>query len=203
MNATTVTEQLLLVSEPHTPPVPTEPYAIARNTPVPYIATSATSSVEWFTPSEYVEAARTAMGTIDCDPASCDVAQGTVQATFYFTRERDGLRQPWRGNVWLNPPYGASNIGAFTAKLKVELDAGNVTQACILTNACTDTIWFQRLARMASAVLFSRKRIRFMKADGVERDSPTHGQALFYLGLHVERFRSAFAGLCYECGRGR
>ena len=24
----------------------------------------------------------------------------------YYNKEQDGLKQPWYGNVWCNPPYG-------------------------------------------------------------------------------------------------
>jgi hypothetical protein len=33
----------------------------------------------------------------------------------YFTRKEDGLRQPWTGRVWCNPPYGRE-IGLWLAK---------------------------------------------------------------------------------------
>src|SRR6266567_8413556 len=63
------------------------------------------SDDEWFTPVEIIEAVRDVLGTIDLDPASCDEAQETVQATRYFTAENDGLKQEWAGRVWLNPPF--------------------------------------------------------------------------------------------------
>jgi hypothetical protein len=63
-------------------------------------------SNEWYTPSEYIEAARLVMGSIDLDPASCEYANETVMAGEYFNKEDDGLSQSWFGNIWLNPPYG-------------------------------------------------------------------------------------------------
>src|SRR6266700_2089374 len=64
------------------------------------------NSTEWYTPRKYVDAAREVMGSIDCDPASNDLANEIVQAKTYYTKETDGYNKRWHGNVWLNPPYG-------------------------------------------------------------------------------------------------
>ena len=64
-----------------------------------------TGNQEWYTPSEYVEAARRVMGEIDLDPASSELAQETVRASSYYTKDDDGLVSEWSGRVWLNPPY--------------------------------------------------------------------------------------------------
>ena len=49
------------------------------------------NSNEWYTPTQYVEAARRVLGGIDLDPASCEVANATVKATRYLTKDDDGL----------------------------------------------------------------------------------------------------------------
>src|SRR5262245_6844094 len=66
-----------------------------------------TGENEWYTPPAYLEAARLVLGGIDLDPASSDVAQRRVRAGRYFTKKDDGLSRPWRGRVWLNPPYAS------------------------------------------------------------------------------------------------
>lgn len=60
---------------------------------------------EMYTPVELIEAARRCMGTIDLDPASSIIANETVKADLFFTKENDGLNQDWFGNTWLNHPF--------------------------------------------------------------------------------------------------
>src|SRR5690606_1283786 len=80
----------------------------ATNTITPVFETN-----EWYTPPEYIEAARQVMGNIDVDPASNPEANTTVKASVFYTKEQDGLKQEWPGNVWLNPPYGRNTPGEF------------------------------------------------------------------------------------------
>lgn len=146
---------------------------------------------EWYTPPEYIEAARDVMGSIDLDPASCDTAQVNVKAKRFFTAEDDGLSKKWTGNVWLNPPYSKDWIGQFAAKVVSE--SGRFAQAVVLVNNATDTAWFHELASVASAVCFLRGRVKFLDRTGKPANTPVQGKAVLYVGPNVESFRKRFS----------
>jgi hypothetical protein len=62
-------------------------------------------NVESGTPPEVIAYARYVMGDIDLDPASSLFwNHHLVKAKRYFTKEEDGLVQPWSGRIFLNPP---------------------------------------------------------------------------------------------------
>jgi hypothetical protein len=96
---------------------PKEVVSEVRNRP--HVANNSGNN-EWYTPADYIEAAREVMGSIDIDPASNDIAQETVKAAVYYTAETNGLDKEWRGNVWMNPPYASDLIGKFIDKLVSE-----------------------------------------------------------------------------------
>ncbi len=160
--------------------------------PGPHVA-HATGEEEWYTPAEHLDAARLALGAIDLDPASCDLAQQAVRAVAYFTKADDGLTKPWAGRVWLNPPY--RNVRPFADKLATHYRAGEVTAAIALVNNCTDTLWFKPLAETAAALCFPVGRVKFTDAHGnTDRGSPLQGQVFVYLGDDADGFRAAFEG---------
>jgi phage N-6-adenine-methyltransferase len=151
-----------------------------------------TGENEWFTPEQYIEAARTVMGGIDLDPATHPAAQQTIKAEAFFTTEDDGLAQQWHGRVWLNPPYAQPLIGQFVDKLLEEHGDNRVSQAILLTHNYTDTTWFHRAEALATALCFTRGRIKFYDQDGDEC-APTQGQTFFYYGRHRDSFESVFS----------
>lgn len=151
-----------------------------------------TGENEWYTPPHIIDAATQALGSIDLDPASSHEANKTVQAEAIFTREDDGLRQEWYGNVWLNPPYASDLVQKFTDKLIAEYVADRLEAACLLVNNGTETKWFQKAIRVASAVAFPEGRISYWNPDRTSK-TPLQGQAILYFGADVERFTDAFS----------
>jgi len=143
---------------------------------------------EWYTPGKYIEIGRESMGSIDLDPASSVNAQKIVQAAQYYTLADDGLSQKWAGRVWLNPPYSKDLASRFTMKLIEHYLAGDVKQAVVLVNNCTETVWFQDMAQEASVICFPRGRIQFTDKKGNPSNSPLQGQALLYFGNAKQRF---------------
>lgn len=152
---------------------------------------------EWYTPQAFIDGARAVMGGIDCDPASSDEANALVGATIFYTAEQDGLCHPWRGRVWMNPPYAGDLIGKFCQQLVYSFQCGEVTEACVLVNNATETRWFQLLAHEASAVLFPAGRVKFWHPR--KESMPLQGQALLYLGTHTAVFQQTFAEMGVVC----
>ncbi len=150
-----------------------------------------TGENEWYTPSEYIEAARELLGTIDVDPASSEIANATVKASSYFSVDDDGLVKDWAGKVWLNPPYAQPAIHHFMQKAVDEFEAGRMEEGVALTHNYTDTKWFHLAAKCASAICFTRGRIGFLSPEG-KKAAPTQGQAFFYFGENQEAFADSF-----------
>ena len=148
---------------------------------------------EWYTPAPWIEAARAAMGGIDCDPASSAIANERVRATAIWTAEDDGRERVWGERVWMNPPYAQPLVADFCEALAVRFERGEVKQACVLVNNGTETAWFHRLLSVASAVCFPRTRVRFLAPSGEPSGSPLQGQACVYLGSNRAAFTKHFS----------
>jgi DNA N-6-adenine-methyltransferase (Dam) len=146
---------------------------------------------EYYTPAIYIEAAREVMGGIDLDPATCDKAQETVKAKRCYTVKDDGLRQEWRGRVWMNPPYAAGLIDKFANKLVNEYLGGNISAAVVLVDNRTDTAWFHSLVGVCTRLCFTRGRVNFYN-DTTASSSPANGSAIFYFGSAAEEFERVF-----------
>ena len=120
-------------------------------------------SVEWYTPRSVFDA----LGVgFDLDPCSPGEGRCFVPALKHYTVVDDGLRQPWDGFVWCNPPYG-KRTGDWLRRMR---DHNN---GIALVFARTGTGWFQEIAPSCSSLVFVAKRIAFVSgATGEPAGSP-------------------------------
>ena len=107
-------------------------------------------SNEHYTDTPILDLVREVMGGIDLDPASCELAQTKVEAQAWYGPGspcgEDGLKEPWLGRVYLNPPGGVlskeecketpykttSRTAIWWAKLAEAWKTGEVEQAIFM-----------------------------------------------------------------------
>ena len=109
---------------------------------------------EWPTPQDLFDALSFSYGGFTLDP--CATPQNAKCARF-FTKQEDGLKQPWSGRVFVNPPYGRE-IGRWVKKAWEESLHG--TLVVCLVPARVDTRWWHEYAKNGH-VYFLRGRLKF------------------------------------------
>lgn len=75
----------------------------------------------------------------------------------------DGLRHPWHGDVWLNPPY--SEVGDWMEKARREVERGNADRVVALVFARTSTRWYHDHATTADYEWRKEGRVTFAGSD--------------------------------------
>lgn len=109
-------------------------------------------SVEWYTPQWIFDA----LGIdFDLDPASPHDYETAVPAAVKYTIFDNGLKKPWIGKVWLNPPYGPKT----SIWIRRMIQHGN---GIALVFSRTDAAWCQEAMKEASATLFMGGRVQFV-----------------------------------------
>lgn len=163
------------------------------------------NSVEWYSPSWVIEAARETMGSIDLDPASCVEANKRVQARYiYSVLDRGlglgGLEREWFGRVFLNPPGGMAGRRSATSlwvdKAIQERVSGRVTDLIVLLYN-QSALNNSRVLELPGAITFlPAKRLQYVNgATGKpERGCPCYS-ALTYSGSQPDRFLEVFGAV--------
>lgn len=128
---------------------------------------------EWYTPAWIFDALRVEFDTDAASPGAAVVPW--VPARTHISSE--SLSQVWQGATWLNPPFGARNgIRPWLQKLATH---GN---GMALVPNRTGSDWWQDFAQQADALLFVRGKVKFLRPDGTEGESPGYGNVLMAFG---------------------
>ena len=156
-------------------------------------------SDDWYTPPEIFDALGIRFDLDPCSPG----AGHWVPADRVYTIDDDGLNQPWRGRVWMNPPFGGRN--GHVPWLRKFLEHGD---GIALVRAYTSSGWFHDWAVHAETMLFPRGKTKFIPSpdllaqmqakspDGIFRNAPGHGVVLLGMGaVSNEALRQSGLGL--------
>jgi phage N-6-adenine-methyltransferase len=120
------------------------------------------NSSEWETPQDFFDE----LNKIWQFTTDVCASKENHKCNNYFTKETNGLTQPWSGVCWMNPPYGRE-IGEWTKKAFES--SVNATVVGLLP-ARTDTKWFHdyiyspQLDTIHQSMIFVRGRLTFVGA---------------------------------------
>jgi hypothetical protein len=148
---------------------------------------------EWYTPPEIFKALRL---TFDLDPAHPGLghAHCHVPARRVYTQADDGLKQPWFGLVFCNPPYGARH--GHVPWLKKFIAHGNGVG---VFRAYTSSDWWHALMPRVELIVFPKGKTKFVRPDGSIGMSPGHGTALIGMGaVACEALRRCGLGMVWD-----
>lgn len=142
------------------------------------------NSDQHYTPYIFIARVCEFFGDIDLDPCANSLITPHVPSLMKYTKEIDGLKHPWYGRVFVNPPY--SNIQPFLDKTKHEYVIGNITECIVLVPARTDTKWHQSMSQFPRCYIYGR--LKFVN-EGNKGNSAPFPSMLFYLGERVNDFQ--------------
>lgn len=129
------------------------------------------ATAEWPTPQALFDELSAVYGGFTLDPCA---TPENAKCPQFFTKEQDGLRQPWFGKVFMNPPYGRE-IGQWVRKAWEESLKGTLV-VCLLP-ARVDTRWWHDYVKKGH-VYFFRGRLKF----GLSRNSAPFPSAIVTFG---------------------
>jgi len=191
------------------------------------IAQHSSASNEHYTPRIIAEVARQAMGSIELDPASCELAnRENIRAARFFTKEDDGLRRPWDAKtIFVNPPGGfligldgkrtrRSNAQAFWHKAVFEWTADPLDRSIVFLGFTLELLRLSQHHGFLSVLSFPfcvlRERTDFEKEEIltngnhvlVAQGDPTHANVLACITAQRDvatRFKIASEKYLGEC----
>lgn len=150
-------------------PNPQAMAAVSRQPFVNPLGLSVFADVDtWLTPPQILSQ----LGDFDLDPCAAECAPFHAGAALSYTVAEDGLVQPWRGRVFMNPPF--SNTVPWLRKHSEHREGISLVPASVESIVWRECVW-----KRAGAILLLHGRTRFCNPDG----STTTGRPLRSIAL--------------------
>lgn len=123
---------------------------------------------EWYTPFDLYNHLNSEF-KFTTDP--CAESTNRLGLPVTYTKEQDGLKQEWKGNVFINPPYGRTGHVEQWFKKASEYKGGIVV---FLVPARTDTSWFHQYIweQPNVEIRFIQGRLKFENPEHVKNTAP-------------------------------
>jgi phage N-6-adenine-methyltransferase len=102
----------------------------------------------------------------------------TAKCPLYYTPEIDGLKQPWFGSVFMNPPYGRT-IKLWMAKAAHESSLRK-SLVCCLVPVRSDSKWWHHYAMKSSEIRLLNRRLTF---EGGNNKAPFPAALVIFNGV--------------------
>ena len=119
----------------------------------------ASKKQEWATPQDMFDSLNKVY-SFDFDLAA---DKDNRKCEEYFSAEDNALSKEWKGNCWLNPPYGSTGetrLAKWIEKAYNEASTGNC-RVTMLIPARTNTQWWHEYCMKAEEILFLCGRPKF------------------------------------------
>lgn len=118
---------------------------------------TASDATVWLTPPHILAA----LGEFDLDPCAAPAPRPWPTARQHYTKADNGLTKPWRGRIWLNPPYGPTVMAPFMRRMAEHRCGTALIFARTETALFHETVW-----RAATAIMFLKGRLCFHRPNG-------------------------------------
>ena len=139
-------------------------------------------TVVWLTPPEILSV----LGPFDLDPCAAPSPRPWITANHHFDGSNyDGLKEPWWGRVWMNPPY--TGIEPWLKKMALHQNG----LALIFVRSDTKA-WQKWVFPYADSALFIKGRITFRRSDGTAAATGTAPSVL----ISYSEFDTQILRLC-------
>lgn len=136
-----------------------------------HIRTAGTDT--WLTPPELI----TALGLFDLDPCCPREMPWTTATRMLHFPVTDGLKEPWQGRVWCNPPY--SDVNPWADKMIAHNNG-----IMLVGGKSTDAKWCQKLLAASQGAYFLKGRLLFHYENGAKSDGKWMPNLLFAFGKY-------------------